>query len=149
MLWGRASKISHSRRDKIALFVKTGAKECAIMHTSKRNGVFKMKKMLVAAMLLASFTVSADSCNNIIHYAISNAKDNWGVNARLVSQPMHIEIYKDTCKTAITARGIISKDDFSEGIKNGSSATLEKHGYQDAADVNTIVAKISYDFATE
>ncbi|EDV3179089.1 hypothetical protein CSP48_004000 [Salmonella enterica subsp. arizonae] len=108
-----------------------------------------MKNILVAILLAASFSASADSCNNIILYAMNNAKDNWGSEARLVSQPMHVSIYKDTCKTSITARGVISKDDFYEGIKNGSSAALEKHGYIDAADVNSLVAKISYDFATE
>lgn len=149
MLWSRASKIGYRRRYKIALFVKTGATECAIMHPSERNGEIKMKKLLVAILLSASFSVNADSCNNIILYAMNNAKDNWGSEARLVSQPMHVSIYKDTCKTAITAKGVISKDDFYEGIKNGSSAVLEKHGYIDAADVNSLVAKISYDFATE
>ncbi|EKL2214088.1 hypothetical protein PQ125_002622 [Salmonella enterica] len=108
-----------------------------------------MKKFLLAALFATAFSANADSCNNIIHYSITNAKDNWGSEARLVSQPMHVSIYKDTCKTAITAKGVISKDDFYEGIKNGSSAVLEKHGYIDAADVNSLVAKISYDFATE
>lgn len=54
MLWRRASKIGYRRRYKIALFVKTGATECAIMHPSERNGELTMKKMLsVVALSLA------------------------------------------------------------------------------------------------
>lgn len=54
MLRSRASKIGYRRRYKIALFVKTGATECAIMHPSERNGELTMKKMLsVVALSLA------------------------------------------------------------------------------------------------
>jgi hypothetical protein len=103
-----------------------------------------MKKLIIAAAIaLVSLNASADSCEKIINYSIGHMVSN-GASADVVK---YRDVYEQTCTIAEKARQSMGKEEFKRAIINGSSHALDQGGKPDAADTNTLVAAISYDYA--
>lgn len=112
-----------------------------------------MKKTISAAIIalsFLSFNAAADSCAKIVSYSVRTAVSEWGASVAEVKGPNSVSIFINTCETAIKAKlmGSYTKEEFVNAVKNGSSMSFEKAGMIDAADVNSMVASISFEYGT-